>query len=428
MQERALASHQSRTWPWRRAAAASRYWVLAGVAAIGTLNLPLGSVGAQPAPEPLELHAEEAPELPDVIDLDASATTLTLSAGATLNTGNTRSFLGNVGMRFNLLRGRHNFLAMGQGIYGQASLRDANNEFLDRETNARTVTARARYDFSVTLSDAVYAGVNTRHDIFAGMDVRVQNQVGYKRLLWGDKAKHFVSSEVGYDFTYDKLVDGGGDDLVHSVRLFAEYMNRLSEHASFFTGFELLLDVEESENVRFEWVTELQTTIYNQLKLGVNFAARFDNRPLDVAPGVPADKLDTITTLNLVYDFDFERDARAKAAKASAAEAEAERRDACEKPCECPDAAEVCADWDGVTEDAAEAPLLGEAPRDNKADNKADDEVDNEAGENAVRGPSEAPPTAGAAPAGVVAAEQPVGSEADEAEVDEAPLPEAAGE
>lgn len=269
------------------------------------------------AQDPVTPHSEAAPALPDAIEAQARATRLALSAGATLNTGNTRSFLGNIGFRFDMLRGAHNFIAQAQGIYGRAAQLDAETgQFSSRETNARTVTGRLRYNYFFTLRDAVFASVNTRHDRFAGLDARVQNQVGYSRMLFGDADTQYLTTEAGYDLTYDNFFEGG-DDFVHSVRAYAEYMNRLTDYAQFVTGFELLYDVEEAENVRFEWITDVQTSIYESLKLGVNFTARFDNRPAFVVPTQAADKLDTITTINLIYNVDFEPPVEEPAAEAA---------------------------------------------------------------------------------------------------------------
>lgn len=256
-------------------------------------------------PEPLVEHAQHVAAVPDEFHRE---TLFALSAGATLNTGNTRSFAANVGSRFTLKRDRHQLTLDTQFIYGLASLRDQGdidadgnvNEFNDYNLNTRRLSGLARYDFFMTPNDGLFVSTSPLWDTFAGLDLRLQNQVGYMRNFFNLEGKHRGWGEVGYDLTYDNWTNGQ-DQTNHSVRAFLGYDNHINEMVTFLTGVEGLFNVERSKDVRLLWNSELTSKLVAGFQAGVRFTLRYDNEPV---PG--AEKLDTITTLNLLYAMDFE--------------------------------------------------------------------------------------------------------------------------
>jgi hypothetical protein len=258
-----------------------------------------------PPPPPIVEHAQAVAAPPAEFYRE---TLFVLSAGATLNTGNTRSFAANVGSRFTLKRDRHQLTLEGQFIYGLAALRDEGdvdgdgniNEFNDYDLNSRQLSGLARYDFFMTTDDALFASVGPRWDTFAGLDFRIQNQVGYMRNFFSVLDKHRGWGEIGYDLTYDNWTNGD-DQTNHSVRAFLGYDNHINEMVTFLTGLEGLFNVERSDDVRVNWNAELTSKLVDAFQAGVRFTLRYDNEPV---PG--AEKLDTITTMNLLYAMDFE--------------------------------------------------------------------------------------------------------------------------
>ncbi len=235
-------------------------------------------------------------------------TLFVLSGGATLNTGNARSFAANVGSRFSLKRDRHQLTLEAQFIYGIASLRDENdadgdgnlNEFNDYDLNTRRLGGLARYDLFLTQDDAIFAAMAPLWDTFAGLDFRLQNQIGYMRNFFNVEGAHRGWGEIGYDLTYDNWTNGA-DQTNHSVRAFLGYDNHINEMVTFLTGVEGLFNVERSKDVRVAWSAQLTSKLMDSFQAGVRFALRYDNQPV---PG--AEKLDTITTMNLMYAMDFE--------------------------------------------------------------------------------------------------------------------------
>ena len=244
----------------------------------------------------VQQHSETVAEPPDEAE-----TLIQISAGAVLNTGNTRSINGNAGTRFSLKRSSHAFLAEANAVLGAASVRDSMGGFADYAENARNITGRIRYDFFMTDDDAVFIAVAPRHDPFAGLDLRLQNQLGYLRNFYAPVDEHRLWGELGYDLTYDNFEDETLDDeIIHSARLFFGYDNHLSDTLTFLTGVETLFDVEDAENVRIHSDTELRSKLGEGFQLGVKFTARWDNAPIP-----NTESLDTTTTLNLLYAVDL---------------------------------------------------------------------------------------------------------------------------
>lgn len=230
-------------------------------------------------------------------------TAWTLQLGAILNTGNTRSFAINGGSKLAIKRSQNVFAAEVAGTYGRASVRDVDtDEFGPSLVNTETIFVKGRYDRFFSEMDAAFVSAGYLHDRFAGLDSRVQGQVGYLRnfFKWCE-GKHRFWGEIGYDLTLDNFepetVDPGTATL-HSARLFLGYDNHLYDHVTFLTGLEALFDVEDLDNVRLASVSELRSKIMDKLQFSVQFALRLDNVPVE-----NRDKVDTTTTLNLIYSL-----------------------------------------------------------------------------------------------------------------------------
>lgn len=272
--------------------------VAALAALLGAVALPQTTCAQGDPPQFDEGVNEEAPE--------EDETSFDISAGAVINTGNTSSWAANLGTKFSIIRGRHGFAAEWAFNYGQTNIPgdDPDEGFID---TARNSNARARYDFYITPMDALFLSVVHRWDTFAGLDTRLQLQGGYLRNFYRAD-KHRFWGEVGYDFTYDNfdpdpLLDDMGMELdgeafVHAGRVYLGYNNELNEHVRLFLGAEVLLNLQEIEDVRFNLDAALRSTIVGSLQVELKFKLLFDNVPVEGRTPV-----DTTTTVNLVYSF-----------------------------------------------------------------------------------------------------------------------------
>lgn len=260
------------------------------------LGLVAASVSAQEGKDEAlsigEKHKEAASE--DMLSWTASA-------GGVLATGNTENLTLNGGTVFSVIQGQHGFGFTGSLIYGLSG------EGYE-EINAFNANAKLRYDFYLTDLDAIFAAVAYRHDRFAGLEHRVQGQLGYLRNFFREE-NHRFWGELGGDVTYDyQYKDDGmgnvshGEETVFSIRAFVGYDNKLSETLTYTTGLEVLAPPANFENTRVTWDNTLTSKLWEDtLSLELKFLMLFDNEPV---PSIPSKrKLDTLTTLNLVYSL-----------------------------------------------------------------------------------------------------------------------------
>lgn len=273
----------------------------------GLLVLALtSSAWAQPAA--IEQHTEAAA----AEQFQADVTTLNASLGGSLNTGNTEAWTLTTGSAFVLVRERHGLALNMDFAYGRANVADdldENGEEVDELVDTvRALRTKGRYDFFITPMDSIFAASVYRWDTFAGLDARVQGQLGYMRSFF-KVPDHRFWGELGYDITYDNydpdplLADPAdplsvlpGDEVVHSVRGFLGYDNKLNAALTFITGLEGLLNVEDTKDLRVNWDNALRSSISGNLQLEVKFSLQLDTQPVP-----DTEKVDTATTLTLIY-------------------------------------------------------------------------------------------------------------------------------
>lgn len=277
----------------------SRHGLLAAsVLALTLLSSP-HSLYAQ-APTPEAIGRADVAAKPSTDEL-----TWALSAGSTINTGNTQAWLVNAGSRFRLSRGIHAVTSEFLFNVGRANVKtsttDATGATIEQQswaTTAQNINAKVRYELFLTDLDALFLGEIFRWDHFAGLDSRFQTQIGYQRHFIRVE-KHRFWSEAGYDLTLDNYNPDSivpNTETVHAARLMLGYNNELNENVLLLTELEGLFNVEELEDVRINYTLGLRSTLSESLKAELSFTARFDNVPV---PG--AMKLDTLTQVSLIY-------------------------------------------------------------------------------------------------------------------------------
>lgn len=290
-------------------------WTLVACSFLGTAGAQAFSPTINPSTTPIVVSSapEKLVARPKVTDQKL----VSVAFGATANGGNTKSYAGNLGGRFGLLRDNHQLMIEALGTAGAAR----QGKLTDVELTSFNIVARARYDLFLSQLDAVFLAVAPRHDPFAGLDLRLQNQIGYLRNLYYPSDAHRVWTEVGYDLTFDNTgpLQGSAapaanpmmtantkkcsaeDDtcLVHSARVFLGYTNRLSPTVNLSLGAENLFDFVDPKNFRVNGLVELTSSITQTFKLGLQSRLLYDREPV---PG--ADEVDMIAVAQLVYTFD----------------------------------------------------------------------------------------------------------------------------
>jgi hypothetical protein len=161
--------------------------------------------------------------------------------------------------------------------------------------------------------DALFVAGMYRWDTFAGLDARMQGQIGYMRNLYTED-KLRLWGEIGYDLTYenydpDPLPDPArpgrfakGYDYLHSARLFLGYDNQINPMMVVLLGVEGLLNVEDPDDSRINGDIALRSVVVDRLQLEFKASILVDTRPPVRPAGQPElYKYDGILKLNLIY-------------------------------------------------------------------------------------------------------------------------------
>jgi putative salt-induced outer membrane protein YdiY len=260
---------------------------------------------AAPAPRPAA-----APALTDRVADAPTEDVMTgaLSAGGVLNTGNTSAATFSAGGNFRVVRGRNAFEIESTFNLGAADATpdDGNRNY---DLNARNWNSRARYDRFFTDNDAAYLSSRHRWDTFAGLDTRAQFQLGYLRNFYKVE-NHRFWGEVGFDLTWDNVHNVNDDrDTTVAGRVFLGYQNHLNEHVEWLANVEVLPSFMDAQDVRINADTTLRVAVATRLQLELQFKMQYDNVPVVLTqamgadPAIVAQKLDTQTTIRLVYNL-----------------------------------------------------------------------------------------------------------------------------
>jgi hypothetical protein len=286
--------------------------------------LPGALARADDSPPPLGTPPPDAKALIDA-PKDASnepavaksldGTTATLSAGGQLATGNSRLLAGTVNGAYATRFGNDAIGASILGNYGQGA--PPGDQVVE---TAENLQLRFRYDRYVSDPMALFLIDTLRHDRFQGLDVRYNLDPGLKYLFLKEETNG-LWGELGYDFQADVrrdpdrlVVDANGDPVIdpatgrqqilsktatdHSVRAFVGGKHAFNKEVTFTLGAEYLQSAVDTTRYRFNFDALFAAKVSGGLAVGIGFSARFDHDPL---PG--KEKLDTATTLSIIYAF-----------------------------------------------------------------------------------------------------------------------------
>ena len=295
-------------------------WLVPGLALLGPFEgnawaqTRAHSVTGMPPAEADEMvTAPKADEAPNM-DRGLNETTLSVSAGGLLTSGNSRLLALSWHGAYEVRREDHGFGASILGNYGQGAPRGT-----PVQVSTENVQGRLRYDRYVMDRMAVFLINTGRHDRFQGLDFRYNLDPGVKYLFLPKPART-LWAELGYDFQYDVRRDANravlddnnnpvlgpdGQPLLqdktsaaHSVRVFLGHRYAFSSDVTLAVGVEYLHSVEDLGFTRLNTDAVFTSKLVGGLSLGVGVVARYDSQPL---PG--SENLDTSTTLSFIYAF-----------------------------------------------------------------------------------------------------------------------------
>jgi len=270
---------------------------VAGAQALGAPPPEADKAVKGPAP------VAEAPK----VDAKPDGINAQVSAGGLSSSGNSKLVAFTGSGAFDWRGGANGFGASLVGNYGRSAPPGT-----DMKTTAENAQGRLRYDRYLIDDASVFLLVTGRHDKFQGLAFRLNLDPGFK-YLFVNRPKTSLWGEAGYDFQYDtrtnearRIFDDMGTlierlpkhETDHSARLFLGFRHAFNDDVAVANGMEFLQSLVDGDRRRFNYDLLFTAKVWGDLALGVGFNARFDNQPL---PGKV--KLDTATTLSLVYSF-----------------------------------------------------------------------------------------------------------------------------
>lgn len=279
------------------------------------LLLSSPAVAAAEEPAPL-VTAPKAAEIPAFEKPKDEGTTVTLSAGGSWATGNTRSLQGTINGQLETRSGDNAIATHVLGNYGQAGRPDMT-------VAAQNIQGRLRYDRFLTDGMSVFMMTTGRHDRFQGIDFRLNLDPGVRYLVVRESA-YALWGEAGYDLQHDvrrradtivyedpetrllPRVDPATRDVIrvprtytdHAGRLFVGYRHAFNKEVTLQTGLEYLQSLRDPDRYRMNLDALAAAKLTRGFSLGMSLGARYDHAPL-----AGKDRLDTLMTANLIYAF-----------------------------------------------------------------------------------------------------------------------------
>jgi putative salt-induced outer membrane protein YdiY len=265
--------------------------------ALGAPPPDLAKAAAGPGPAP------EAPKIAPSPDGVSGA----VSAGGLSSSGNSRLVAFTGAGNFDWRGGRNGLGGSLVGNYGRSAPPGG-----DMQTSTENAQGRVRYDRYLLEDASLFMLVTGRHDKFQGLAFRLNLDPGFK-YLFVNRPKTQLWAEAGYDFQYDtrlaaarKVRDDMGavidtlpkHETDHSARVFLGFRHNFNEATAISNGIEYLQSFVHQKQYRFNYDVLFTAKVWGNLALGAGFNARFDNTPLP-----DKEKLDTTSTLSLVYSY-----------------------------------------------------------------------------------------------------------------------------
>ncbi len=244
-----------------------------------------------------------------------------LQAGASLATGNTRSFAGNFAGRFLLRRGFAQLTIDGAVNYGRAAVASTDmvtgvRAFGPDQTTAENYLLRARLDLWFLTNNSIYIGALAFRDQPSGFNSRFSGQIGYLRNFVNSVGRRRFWGEIGYDATYENLNAtmpvagancGGAAPMpecwrfVNLARAFLGFEEHATENLDLSVGLEGLMNVLRPSDFRLNGTVALASKLGDDFSLALSLTARYVNEPIN---GRSA--LDTVTLVSVIYQRAFE--------------------------------------------------------------------------------------------------------------------------
>jgi putative salt-induced outer membrane protein YdiY len=187
-------------------------------------------------------------------------------------------------------------------------------EAKNSEVTAESYFARGRYDHTFD-GLFLFTGAGWDRNTFAGIQNRYALSVGFGRS-WIESETSRFKTDIGGTYTIQKDVDPtpGQDEGFGGARITIDAMKQLSATTEFASVLIVDDNLEDTEDLRADWLNSLSVSISESLALKTSLQLLFDNQPSMIgvdleSPGgsstgetvlIDGEELDTVFTVALV--------------------------------------------------------------------------------------------------------------------------------
>ena len=276
-------------------------------------NVHAQYVAPPPDAEALAAGPKGPADAPTIDKPKNDSTSVTLSAGGLLTSGNSRTVALTLNGAFDLRRGNNGFGALVLGNYGEAAAKPD----VPLAESAENIQGRLRYDRYFGDRMSLFLITTGRYDKFQGLAFRFNLDPGFKYIVT-KSTRTALWAEAGYDFQHDTRTEPGRMELDkdgkptgvvldktridHSARVFVGFRHAFTQDITWSSGIEYLQSFIKTDlgdkNSRLNLNAVLAAKLFKGFSVGLGFNAAYDRLPI---PG--RQQLDTTTTLSLIYGW-----------------------------------------------------------------------------------------------------------------------------
>lgn len=178
------------------------------------------------------------------------------------------------------------------------------------QTTAESYSASGRYRHSIASRLLIFTGGGWQSDRLAGIDDRFTGSLGLGYTVL-DSEEQALLLEFGGDVTSED--QPSGRKTFPAIRADLTYRRSLSSTSRFDVDFEILPNLQDSDDLRTKVKLALTASLIEKVALKLTYVVLFDSQPATVlvaseTAGVPDavfefDKIDTRTAASVVVNF-----------------------------------------------------------------------------------------------------------------------------
>jgi hypothetical protein len=177
---------------------------------------------------------------------------------------------------------------------------------------SQRITGAIRYDRFFGVKNSLYASAGIERDTFAGLEWRMNQQLGYSRVLVKTE-KSDLGLEAGLAYAEENLKEGddGSNDKVLdnafiAARVFLGFEHRFNDKVAIGDTVETFFNLQQGEDIRLNNLAYITAKLSDRISLKLSHKLAFDNDPVVINEAtnetyVPVDQTTQLTLVASIF-------------------------------------------------------------------------------------------------------------------------------